>query len=291
MKSLTFLFSLLFLQVSSAIEVASLHPLMTDLLRKVGGDKIQVIEIGREGFDVHKFQPRSKDIAAMSRCPLIFASGKGIETYLTDLKDSLSGNQTIIEVGRTIPSQKVGGHDEVYACCPTHAHGSIDPHWWHNVRNMERAARVVESALSKADPTNKSYYKKRSKTTQQNLRQLDTWVKRTVSTIPKKHRHLVTSHAAFGYFCKAYGFKASFVQGLSREGEISSKQLQETIQTIRNEGIRAVFPEEFSNPKTLHQIAKSSGAVVSKPIWADGGIADYEKMIRTNVSHIVEALR
>lgn len=282
---------LLLILPASALEVASLHPLMTDLVRNVGGSHVNVIEVGKPGLNPHTFQPRASDIRKMARCKLIFASGKGLETYLGDLSDSLAAGQRIIEVGRTIPSQKVTGNDAIYACCPTHAHGSIDPHWWHNVNNMERAAKVVGKVLAKADPANAAAYKAQARAYAAQMRQLDTWVKRQVAQIPKSRRHLVTSHAAYGYFCKRYKFKASFVQGLSREGGIGAQQLAETIQTIRTEGIKAVFPEVGSNPKVLQQIAQSSGVRVADPLIADGTISDYQKMIRGNVSSIVKALR
>ncbi len=291
MKSLLSLFLLAFSSVALAIDVASLHPLMTGLVKEIGGDKVRVVEIGRPGLDVHNFRPKSKDLAAMAKCSLIVASGKGIEPYLSDLKDSLQPTQTLLEVGRSLPSQKVGGNAAIYVCCPSHSHGGIDPHWWHNVRNMERAGRIIGDALSKADPAHKSYYKERTKNTAQRLRQLDRWVKKQVSLIPKKQRHLVTSHAAFGYFCKAYGFKASYVQGLSRNSKISTQELWNTINSLKKDGIKAVFPEVGTNPKTLKEIAKNSGAKVSKPLIADGSIVDYQKMIRANVEYIVAALK
>lgn len=156
---------------------------------------------------------------------------------------------------------------------------------------MERAVKVVAKELAKADPENAEAYQSRGRTAASEMRQLDTWVKRQVAQIPRDKRRLVTSHAAFGYFCKRYGFKATFVQGLSREGGISAQQLAETIQTLRAEGITAVFPERGSNPKILSQIASSSGARVAAPLEADGTIVSYEEMIRQNVESIVEALR
>lgn len=111
-----FILHLIAVSPLAALEVASLHPLMTDLVRQVGGSDVTVLEIGKPGLDPHTFQPRASDIRAMARCRLIFASGKGLETYLGDLSDSLGSGQRIVEVGRTVPSQKVDGDVAVYAC-------------------------------------------------------------------------------------------------------------------------------------------------------------------------------
>ncbi|MGJ8696169.1 MAG: metal ABC transporter substrate-binding protein [Verrucomicrobiaceae bacterium] len=274
-----------------ALDVASLHPLITEAVKQVGGDRVRIVEIGKPGMAVHKFQPRAADIKKLKNVRLVFASGKGLEPYLGDLGDSLTGGQTIIEVGRTIPSQKISAEDEIYACCPHHAEGGIDPHWWHNVRHMERALRVIEQKLAAVDPEGATYYAARSKTARAAIRDLDQWVKTQISTIPRARRHLVTAHAAFGYFCKAYGFKATFVQGLSAQGEVPAKQLALSIAELKAAGIPTVFPEQQANPKILAQIARESGSKIGAPLIADGSVASYQKMIRTNVTNIVNGLK
>lgn len=225
---------------------------------------------------------------------MIFASGKGFETYLGGLADSL-GEGRIYEVGRGVPSQKVDAESQIYSCCPQgHHHGgkasAVDPHWWHNADLMRRAAGLVAKELARIDPPNAKYYKARGKETEQRYKTLDRWVKAQVSAIPRDRRRLVTAHGAFGYFCKAYGFKASFVQGLNKEGEISGKQLVEVITQIKAEKVAAVFAEKGSNPKVLAQIAKQSGAQVGRPLIADGGARSYQQMMQANVGAIVEAM-
>jgi len=263
------------------LDVASLHPLITDAVKQVGGDRVTIIEIVKPGMNVHKFQPKASDVKSMASARLIFASGKNLEPYLKDLKDGLQADQLIIEVGESIPSQKISAKDQIYACCQHHAVGGIDPHWWHNVRNMERAVRVIEKELTKADPDGKEIYAANSKAARTRLTQLDRWVKGQV----------VTAHAAFGYFCKGYGFKASFVQGLNAQGEVSATQLAEAIKQLREEGIPMVFPEKSANPKILQQIAKQTGAKVGEPLIADGATKSYQDMIMTNVNNVVAGLK
>jgi zinc/manganese transport system substrate-binding protein len=277
--------------IAHGIDVASLHPLITDAVKQVGGDRVEVVEVVKPGTNVHQFQPRASDIKKMAKARIIFASGKNLEPYLGDLQDSLQASQIIVEVGKTIPSQKVSAKDQIYACCQHHAVGGIDPHWWHNVRNMERAVRVIERELIRSDPAGKETYTTNSKATRARLTQLDRWVKGQIATIPRNKRHLVTAHAAFGYFCKGYGFKASFVQGLSAQGEVSATQLAGAIQQLRKEGIPMVFPEQTANPKVLAQIAKQTGAKVGDPLIADGSTRSYQAMIMSNVNSIVGGLK
>lgn len=271
------------------VKVASLHPLMGDLARQVGGDRVEVLDIGKPGFDVHSFAPNARDLQSMASCQLVVASGKGIERYLDSLKDSLGG-VPILEVGLSIPSRMIAGGESLHACCEEHSKGAIDPHWWHDVGNMERAAKVVEKQLIQMDPEGKSGYQERGKVLRNCYKTLDRWVKGQVASIPKEQRKLVTAHAAFGYFCKAYGMEPVFVLGLSGDHEVSAQRLAEEVVKLREEGVRAVFPEARLNPKVLAQVAKQAGAQVGQPLNADGSSASYEGMMQENVSAIVQAL-
>lgn len=290
MKNIFILIALLgSLTLQGQVKVASLHPLMGDLTRQVGGDRVEVVDIGKPGFDVHSFAPNARDLQAMASCQLVVASGKGIERYLDSLKDSLSG-VPILEVGHSLPSRTIAGGESLHACCAQHSQGAIDPHWWHDVANMERAAKVVEKQLVQMDPAGKSGYQARSKALRERYKLLDRWVKGQVSSIPEGQRKLVTAHAAFGYFCKAYGMEPVFVLGLSGDHEVPAQRLAEEVTKLREEGIRAVFPETRSNPKVLAQVAKQAGAQMGQSLTADGGAASYERMVQENVTAIVRAL-
>jgi len=272
------------------MEVVSLHPLIGDWAKQVGGDQVKVIDVVKLGTDIHAFKPGASEMRSIDRAKLILASGKNMELYLDGLRDALKPGQAIVEVGRTIPSQKVSAKDAVYSCCPHHDHDTVDPHWWHNVKNAYRAVKVIEDVFSKADPENKAAYEANAKVAVDRLKTLDNWVKVQVASIPKKQRHLVTAHSAFGYFCKAYGFKATFVQGLTMDGEVPAKQLATSIRELREIGVKAIFPETLSNPKVLKQIAAETGAKIGKPLIADGAVSSYEEMIRGNVSSIIAGL-
>ena len=290
MKILLFIISCCaVLSAQAQIKVASLHPLMGDLVRQVGGDRVSVLDIGKAGMNVHTFAPAAKDLQAMGSCQLVVASGKGLESSLPSLQDSLGGIP-VLEVGRGVPSRSISDSESLYACCPDHSHGAIDPHWWHDVSNMERATKVMEKQLAKMDPEGKSYYKSRGKLTRDNYKKLDRWVKAQVASIPKEQRKLVTAHAAFGYFCKAYNMEPVFVLGLSGDHEVPAKQLAQEVTKLKQEGVRAVFPEKKSNPKILTQVAQQAGAQVGEALIADGAASSYDTMMQQNVAIIVRAL-
>ena len=143
---------------SAELKVAALHPLIGNLVRDVGGKQVTVLDLVKPGGDIHHFEPSTKDIAALKGTHLIFASGKHIETYLDNLRDSVGTAVKIIETGKPVPSIKIEKGHEIFMCCPSHAAGGIDPHWWHSADGMRRAARLVAEELAAADPANAATY-------------------------------------------------------------------------------------------------------------------------------------
>lgn len=273
---------------AAELKVASLHPLVGDLLRQVGGEKVEIVDLIGPNGDPHSFDPAPKDLAAADGASLYFASGMGIEGYLPDLREILAGKARIVEVGRTLPALHGKcdheGHD--------HAHDhEVDPHWWHSVDLFRRAAGVVADELSAASPQNKELFQANAQAYRAKLDELEKWVKREVIRIPRDRRKLATAHAAFQYFCEAYGFEAYPVQGLNRERMPDAAKLAELIATLKKERVAAVFPEKESNPKMLESLTRDSGIKLGGELVADGrGMTSYEEMVRANVNAIVAAL-
>ena len=294
MKSLLLSLLLLPFTAGAAVKVATLHPLLADVVRQVGGDKVEVIEILKAGGDVHHFEPAARDIAAMRGSVLLLAMGKHLETYLDKLRDSVGSSVKVIEVGRPIPSVQLDPSQEIFVCCPAHAKSSIDPHWWHSAENMKRAARVIADELAGVDPANEDAYAAGAKAASKRFDELKRWAQQEISAIPRSDRRLVTAHAAFGYFCKEYGFKSVPVLGIGRSDDASPQYIAQAIQVIREQKIRAVFPEDQANPKVLAEIVRSTGVRLGDSLVADGTSKDahtFETMLAHNVRAIVAALK
>ena len=278
---------------AGSMNVSALHPLMADLAREVGGERVHVFDLVGEGGDPHRFEPRPSDLRNMQSSALILAAGKGLENYLDRIRQTIP-DVPMVEVGHTLPSLTVG-KDEVYTCCPHHAHeGALDPHWWQGVDNMRRAARVVADALAEVDPDGEEHYRTRATAYARELAELKSWVRRELARVPRNQRKLVTAHNAFGYFANEFGFEVIAVAGLNKEQENAPQELARTIESVRESGVPAIFPEYGANQKTLESIARSTGTKLGTPLIADGNgageNATFKGMIHHNVNAITEAL-
>ncbi len=274
--------------VDGKLEVASLHPLMSDLARKVGGDNVTVIAIIEPGADMHAFSPRPSDMQKLQNADLVLAAGKGMENYLDSLRDTLRGKPEVVEVGRKIPSLTIG-KDELYVCCAAHAGNTIDPHWWHSIDQTARAARILADTFSDADPANKDVYKRNAAIYSKELKQLKAWASKELSKVPRSKRKLVTPHAAYAYFAKEFGFQMISVQGLNPEQEATPQLMAEAVRIIREEKIAAVFPEIKGRNSGVETLQRETGVKLGKPLMPDGA-ASFVEMIKNNVNAIVDGL-
>jgi zinc/manganese transport system substrate-binding protein len=294
MKSLLLAFILTPALASAAVKVSTLHPILADVTRQVGGANVEVVEILKAGGDIHHFEPAARDIATMRGSVLLLAMGKHLETYLDKLRDSVGTGVKVVEVGKLIPSVKLDPSQEIFVCCPEHAKSSIDPHWWHSAENMKRAARIIADELSSVDPANEAAYSAGAKAAGKRFDELKKWAQQQISAIPRGDRKLVTAHAAFGYFCKEYGFKSVPVLGIGRSDDASPQYIALAIQVIREHKIRAVFAEDQANPKVLTEIVRSTGVKLGTSLVADGTSKEahtFETMLVHNVKAIVDGLK
>ncbi|MEN9975273.1 MAG: hypothetical protein RLZZ282_1279, partial [Verrucomicrobiota bacterium] len=281
------------------LRVSALHPLLADLARQVGGARVEVFDLVSEGGNLHRFEPQPAEMKTMGESAIVLASGKNFERYLDRLRSAVPGC-VLIEVGRTLPSLAMSGESHGAHCSDAHgvddAHGAgaIDPHWWHSVDNMRRAARVVAQAFGEKDPEGKAFFLANASDYGQRLDALKRWANRELGRVPREQRKLVTAHNAFGYFCKEFGFEVIAVAGLNQEQNTTPREQAQTIEAVKKSGVRAVFPETHTSGKGLDAIATATGARLGAALIADGNErgtqAGFEAMIRHNVTAITQAL-
>jgi zinc/manganese transport system substrate-binding protein len=282
--TLTLLLNFLAPSPAAPLKVSSFSTITTDIATNVGGDLVQITPLVKPGVDPHEFQPSPGDIKAVSESDVVLLTGKGIEGYLGKLKEN-SGHAVFVDTGAAFPSLRMVDDGKKVE----------DPHWWHSIANVKKATLVVKDALAKADPAHAADYEKNARAYLDQLDALEAWAKEKIATLPRDKRKLVTSHDAFQYFARDFGFKIYAIEGVSSEDEPSSKKVANLIQTIKDQGVKAVFFENIENPKVIQEITRETGAKIGGELYADGlgdkEATTYVDMIKHNITTIVESLK
>ncbi|WP_261891841.1 metal ABC transporter solute-binding protein, Zn/Mn family [Acaryochloris marina] len=173
-----------------------------------------------------------------------------------------------------------------------------DPHVWHDPENGMAMVKQIQKQLSAVVPDQADLYRSNADALTVKLKELDSWIRGQINTIPENKRILITQHDALGYYTKAYGLEEdAALRSFSTETRPSAAQIRSLVQLIKAKGVSTVFFESTSNPRLVKTLAREAKvAVSSDPIYADSlGLEEttastYQGMLMTNTCVIVEGL-
>ena len=276
------------LRAAERIRVSSFSTLLTEIAEQVGGDRVEVTAHVKPGVDPHEFEPKPADLRTVAAAQLVLLSAKHMEGYVGKLKESTGTKGALVEVGDGFASLKMQDDHG-------HGHAGEDPHWWHSIGNVQKAARIVRDALGKVSAQDKAAFSANADRYLARLDALQKWTKSKLAELPRDQRKLVTSHDAFQYFARENGFTVYAIEGVSSSEQPSSKRVADIIKTIKEQRVKAIFPESIENPKVLKEITRETGAKVGRELHADGlgegEAGTYEGMYKSNVMAIVDGLK
>ncbi len=283
---------------SDKLNVVATTTIVGDVVRQVGGEAIDLKVLLPPGADPHSYEATPRDVATVAGARAVFANGVGLETFLDPLLQNAGGQAEIVSVSEGIKLRELGaGHDEE-AGEHEHGHEGMDPHVWTDPNNVLVWVQNIAAALSHLDPENAATYGANAENYRAQLVELDAWVREQVAQIPEANRKLVTDHMTFGYLAERYGLEqaGTVVSGFTTLAEPSSQEVALLVDTIRRQGIKALFVGSTVNPGLAQRIAGDTGAklvtLYTGSLTPPGGDADsYIAYTRHNVSAIVEALK
>jgi ABC-type Zn uptake system ZnuABC Zn-binding protein ZnuA len=300
-----------FVEQSSKLAAVTLAPgarlkvmvttsIVGDLVKNVGGERIELRVLLPVGTDPHGFEPTPSDVASLAESHVLFANGAGLEEFLAKMIANARGKVGVIYVsdGVTLLKGHEEEHEEKTAAEEEHPHAGGDPHTWTSPENATLFVQNIERALSTLDPAGAPIYRVNAESYTGQLQVLDEWVRQQIQRIPPEQRKLVSDHEAFGYYAARYGLEqVGFVfPGMSTLAEPSAAQLAALSDKIRTEGVKAVFVGADVNPSLAKAVAEGTGCKLVKLYHGSlgipgSGVETYLDYMRYNTTAIVEALR
>ncbi|HEX8679619.1 MAG TPA: zinc ABC transporter substrate-binding protein [Chthoniobacterales bacterium] len=277
------------------VKVTATVTMVADLVRSVGGDRVEIETLMGPGVDPHLYKAAASDVSKLQQADIIFYSGLLLEGKMQDIFTNLArSKRRVYGVTEAIPLDRL--------LAPPEFAGHHDPHVWFDVTLWKLCLDPVVKALSEADPPNKPAYEKRADEARARMDALHAWALQKANELPPERRILVTSHDAYNYFGRAYGFQVIGLQGISTVSEAGLADIAKLTDFIKQKGIKAVFVESSVPHDTIERISSDTGAKIGGELFSDAmgtagqmengyDLGTYEGMVKHNLSTIVEALK
>ena len=277
------------------LNVVTTTTMITDLVKNIGGDLINVEGLMGSGVDPHLYKASEGDVSKLANANVIFYNGLHLEGKLVEVFEKMQ-NQNINTVALA------DGLDKQHLIGSDYFASNYDPHVWFNIDYFKQFAKQVTKVLSKEDPTNAEAYAANETRYIKELETLKSDISSTIETLPEAQRILVTAHDAFNYFGQAYKFEVVGLQGLSTATEAGVQDVQNLSAFIIEHKIKAIFVESSVPVRTIEALqaaVKSKGhdVTIGGTLYSDalgnaGTIeGTYIGMFRYNVDTIVNALK
>ncbi len=272
------------------VKAVATFSILGDLVRQVGGERVEVTTLVGPNGDAHVYSPTPADGRRLTDARVIFTNGLNFEGWIDRLIKSSGAKAPKVEAARGV--KPLAGDEHGHG----HGHGGPDPHAWQSIGNAKIYAANIRDALIAADPEGKAAYEAQAAAYLARLDEVEAEAKSLAARIPPERRKIITSHDAFRYFEAAYGIDFVSPQGVSTEAEASAKDVGRIIQQIRREKIAAVFVENVSDARLMERIAKETGARIGERVYSDalsepgGPAGTYIDMMRHNIRAFSAAL-
>lgn len=136
------------------ISVTASFSILGDVVRVVGGDRVQVSTLVGPDEDAHVFEPRPQDAKTLLASTLVVTNGLGFEPWASKLIKSAGYKGAVAVAAQGVKARNMApepGHGG-------HAHHEADPHAWQNPLNVVVYARNIAQALAKVDPAGAPHY-------------------------------------------------------------------------------------------------------------------------------------
>lgn len=267
---------------------------IADAIKVISGDHLQVSALMGPGVDPHLYKATQSDLSKLDKAEVIFYNGLHLEGQMLDIFEQMAKDKTVLAVGETLDEKQLLASDT-----DAMLH---DPHIWFDIELWKGVVKAISTQLQEEYPEFKEDFQTNEAAYLKKLDDLQSYAEKRVNEIPQQQRILVTAHDAFNYFGRSQGFEVRGLQGLSTDSEYGVKDVQEMVDFLVENKIKALFIESSVSDKAMKAViegAKEKGhdIVIGGELFSDAMGAEgttegtYIGMYQHNIDTIVDALK
>jgi zinc/manganese transport system substrate-binding protein len=280
---------------ASKVKVVASLPDLKALTEAVGGDLVDVDSLARGTQNPHDIEVRPSLMLKLRRADLLVRNGVGGDPWVEPLLMGSQNSQIFpgapgyVDASVGVPILATAGPID-RSRGDVHPEGN--PHYTLDPANIPRVTQNIVDGLKRVAPEHAAAFDERRRTF---LARLDADVARWQKTMePVRGARVVTYHEDMNYFLNRFGLAlAGAIE--DRPGiPPSPTHLANLIRQIKDQKIRVVIAEPWSDRKTVELVARDGGAqalVLPSAVGGVKGTETYIQMIDYNVNTLASALK
>lgn len=242
------------------------------LTDRIAGSEYNIHAVVPDNANPHIFEPTSSQVLEISHGLVWFQIGEPFEEKIYPVLKSKNPNLIVKDLR--------DGIDLIHEC-KCFAKETADHHIWMSPNLATHQAKLIEETLSKRFPHHKAFFKKNLAELCAELKSLDEEIHARLQTV--KHRSILVSHSAFGYYCKEYGLTQISVEFEGKEPR--PRHIEQILEAAESDRMELALALPQYNNKGIKLIAKELNAHVHS---IDPYSADYFNTMRKLTDFIKE---
>ncbi|UZP68648.1 zinc ABC transporter substrate-binding protein [Desulfovibrio mangrovi] len=245
-------------------------------VERIGGEFVDVSVMVQPGASPATYEPKPRQMAALSGATLYFAIGVPFENAWLPRIQAANPAMKIVYMDKGVHKlpmaehhhENKAGHEE-HKQSMNDEQGGLDPHVWLSPMLMKHMGITIRKELSKADPAHAAIFRTNFAELEKEIDALDRELMDVFAPIPQEKRIFMVFHPSWGYFAMNYSLKQVPIEYEGKEP--TPRILKELMEEAAGMNVRTIFVQPQFARKSAEAIAAhiNGSVVVADPLAYD----------------------
>ena len=243
-----------FSEIKVAVTIKPLHSLVASITDGVLSPDLLV----RGNSSPHQTSLRPSDIVKIDNADLIVTVHPNLSGSLSTAINNVKHKKVVITLSdipgiHSLPARSIREKHSEHSH-QHHSTGSVDPHFWLDIENINIFVYAVTQSLTELDSKNSSIYTANRDRLLKRLYQLDNQIKTKMDIVRQENVKILLFHDAYQYFENRYQLHIDNFISASPEHRPGTKHLSNLQQKIVTGEITCVLSEPQFNSRIFDQM-------------------------------------
>lgn len=276
------------------LQVVASFTIISDMVREIGGEKVEVHNLVPTGTDPHEYDPLPNDIKKATDADVLFYNGLNLEGgesgwFFRMMETVDQKDENIFSLTERV--------EPMYLTDEESREEEINPHGFIDPTVGIKMAEDMRDAFVKVDPDNQAYYEEQATAYLARLQEIADDYASRLGGLPDENKMLVTSECAFQYMLNTYDMAEACIWKIDTEENGSPAQITSLIDFVQENEVPVLFVESNVDTRPMETVSAESGVkIFEQDIYSDeigmpGEEVDtYVKYLNYNIEVIVAGL-